>query len=128
MAGFMDTIGECLQHPVSIPICVFDRTEPLGLFYTYRESHPLSHSLVFRRRGYRVFEIFLPRRGEDLEQLAAHAQGEAEPGTEGGQGLSVWVRLLLRCISGKVVSGRTLLTHSAVKLGLGLGPAVNLHY
>ena len=129
MAGFINALRESLLgHEVSIPICSFIRTEPLHVFYTYIEDHPLSHSLVFRKGEYLVFEIFLPRYGEDIEQLIAHAPYEAKPGTENNRVFGFWIRLLLRFIAGNVVSGHTLLTRSGVKLGLGLGPTVKLSY
>lgn len=129
MAGFINALRESLLgHEVSIPICFFKRTEPFSLFYTYIEDHPLSHSLVFRKGDYQVFEIFLPRYGEDIEQLIANAQCEAKPQAEGNRVFGFCVHLLLRLIAGNLVSDRTLLTRSGVKLGLGLGPVVNLSY
>ena len=129
MAGFINALKESLVgHEVSLPICSFKRTEPFRVFYTYLEDHPLSHSLVFRKGEYPVFEIFLPRYGEDIEQLIANAQCEAKPETVGNKVFGFRVRLLLWFIAGNVVSGCVLLTRSGVKLGLGLGPAVNLNY
>ena len=129
MAGLINRLQESLLgHEVSLPICSFKRAESFRVFYTYLEGHPLSHSLVFRKGGYKVFEIFLPGYGEDIEQLIANTQYEPRSEIEGNNVFRLPVRLLLWFIAGKVVSGYTLLTRSRVKLGLGLGPPVNLSY
>jgi hypothetical protein len=129
MAGLINKLQESLLgHEVSLPICSFKRAESFRVFYAYLEDQPLSHSLVFRKGGHKVFEIFLPGYGEDIEQLIANTQYEPMSEIEANSMFSLPVRLFLRLIAGKVVSGCTLLTRSRVKLGLGLGPSVNISY
>ena len=129
MAGLINRLQESLLgHEVSLPICSFKRAESFRVFYAYLEGQPLSHSLVFRKGGHKVFEIFLPEYGEDIEQLIANTQYEPRSGIEANSMFGLPVRLLLWFIAGRVISGCTVLTRSRVKLGLGLGPPVNISY
>lgn len=129
MAGFLDALKESLsEHEVSLPVCAFKRTESFRVFYTYLEGRPLSHKLVFRKGGYPVFEIFLPRYGEDIERLIANAEYEAGPGIESAAVFGFPARLLLRLAAGRVVSGRALLTRTGVKIDPGPELTVDLNY
>lgn len=109
--GLRETLKESLLgKEVSLSVCSLPRKAPLDVLYTYVEGKPRSHRLEFRRTKRTLFEMFLPRFGEDISRLCTVLEGQGYRQTNDEVEVGFWLGSALRLIAGKPMSCHDLFT------------------
>ena len=106
-----------------VPVCVFRRKRPIYIFYTYYHEKSKSHRLEFRKGKRTLFEIFLPRYGEDIARICSIMDEQLDIKVSEKSVFNFWQRLMFHMFAGKMTWSHDLLIGPSSEMETPFGHA-----